>query len=538
MSDKILDDITENLWNKIVDTGIIGDQCGDDLKKIIISLCSSDSDSHSTQRSIDFNQILHMGYETRRDCFLVACMFNNDLRLIDRLIDDFKINSSHKNRNGDNCLTLGCRYNGNLEIIKYMIQDLSMDPNYTNNDGDNCLMLACQCNANLEIIKYLINDLQMDINQTNHEGDNCLTLACYDNTNMGVIKYLINDLSMDPRHTDNNGYNCLVTACWNNPNLEIIKYLIQDLKMDINHKVDDGGDCFSLACWENMNLEIVKYLIESTHAEIRFGYYVYWDRYQRWKEIIKLVSKNFNRFRDMLIVGVVKFKLHYDDLNDFLKTLNPLLLIGKIPCISSLDIMDPMDQKFKFNDYVKCVDDLQSFIIPTSIYVPAASIQKGDDEIDLIPLIDFSSNLSLLFEYNGSEYHGHREIVYDSILCLKEIKDVAVFDQLITLSGSVPKYIINMWIWSMYSRRFNLMDVKPCDLILFLDHIDQYPTDFLTICTIEDDLIKYMDTDSQDIVFEDLIPCLKTISLRCRLKRLYLWIHNKEILIRDKLIND
>jgi hypothetical protein len=60
----------------------------------------------------------------------------------------------------------------------------------------------------------------------------------------------------------------------------------------------------------------------------------------------------------------------------------------------------------------------------------------------------------------------------------------------------------------------------------------------LTICTIEDDLIKYMDTDSQDIVFEDLIPCLKTISLRCRLKRLYLWIHNKEILIRDKLIND
>ena len=379
MSDKIPDDITENLWNKIVDTRIVKARCEDDLKNILISICTSDSNynSNSAQGSIDFNRIFHMDYETRRDCFLVACMFSNNPRLINRLIDDFKINFSHINRNGDNCLTLGCRYNENLEIIKYMIQDLSMDPNHKNYNGDNCLMLACQYNANLEIIKYLIQDLQMDINQTNNQGYNCLILACYENTNLEVIKYLINNLSMDPGCTNNKNYNCLMLACCN-PNLEIIKYLIEDLKMDIDHKVnDDGDDCFTLAYSENENLEIVKYLIESTDAKIRFGD-GFQGEYQRWKEIIKLISKNFNRFKDILSIGVVEFTpQHYDDLNDFLKTLNPLLLMGTIkPWISESDIMDPMDQRFRFDDYVKCVDELQSFIIPTSIYVPPASIQK------------------------------------------------------------------------------------------------------------------------------------------------------------------
>jgi hypothetical protein len=106
---------------------------------------------------------------------------------------------------------------------------------------------------------------------------------------------------------------------------------------------------------------------------------------------------------------------------------------------------------------------------------------------------------------------------------------------LITLSGSVPKYAINLWIRSMYIKQFNIMKIRPQDIVSFLNHIDQYPTDFLTICTIECDLIRYLDT-VHEIVFEDLIPNLKDISMRCRLKRLYLWIHNKQIVSVDKYV--
>jgi NADH:ubiquinone oxidoreductase subunit E len=472
-----------------------------------------------------------MGMISKNICFLAACMFNNDPRLIDRLINDFKINFNHINHAGDNCLTLGCRYNENLGMIKYLTKDLKMDTSHTNNGGDNCLTLACQHNANLEIIKYLTQDLSMDTSHTNNDGDNCLTLACYENTNLEIIKYLTQDLSMDISHTNNDGDNCLTLACHENTNLEVIKYLIQDLKMDIDHKVNDNSDCFTLACWENKNLEIAKYLIESTNAEIRFGDYVFVDQYQRWKEIIKLISKNFDRFSDMLFMGMgmgmAGFPQSYnDDLIEFLKTLNPLLLMD-IPFIQWSGIMDPMDRRFKFNDYVKCVNELHSFIV--SIPVPIYE-QSHDSKLNPSPIhvlcIDFTEKSSLLFNYNGSEYHGHRDIVYESILCLKEIKDVANFDQLITLSGRMPKYAINLWLGSMYNKQFDIMNIKPCDLIPFLDHIDQYPTDFLTINTIECDLIRYLNTCTH---FEEMIPCLKNISLRCRLKRLYLWIHNKEI---------
>jgi hypothetical protein len=86
-------------------------------------------------------------------------------------------------------------------------------------------------------------------------------------------------------------------------------------------------------------------------------------------------------------------------------------------------------------------------------------------------LSDSAKIPGLLFNYNGSVYYGHGEVVYDSI----QIKNVVNFDQPITLSGHLPRYVIDLWIESMYSKRFDLMKIKPSDIIKFLDHIDQYP---------------------------------------------------------------
>jgi hypothetical protein len=70
--------------------------------------------------------------------------------------------------------------------------------------------------------------------------------------------------------------------------------------------------------------------------------------------------------------------------------------------------------------------------------------------------------------------------------------------------------------------------IKPCDIVSFLNHVDQYPTNFLTICSLEYDLMKYLDLMDPMYVTGELIQSLKQISVRCMLKRLYLWIHNKE----------
>jgi hypothetical protein len=269
-----------------------------------------------------------------------------------------------------------------------------------------------------------------------------------------------------------------------------------------------------------------KYLIESTDAKIPFFHNLIDDPglYVKWKKIIKSLSKNINRFRHTLSKGLSGPDLQENngDLIDFLKTLNPLLLMDIMGIDRLISDFDPM-QRLKFDDYVKYVDDLRSFIVPTPNPIPEPS-----DHSDPMIWIDFRKKPSMLFNYNGSEYYGSRELVFGSIHCLKEIMDIANFDQPITLSGQIPEYAMNLWIRSMYTQQFDLMDIMLDDMVQFLTHVDQYPTNFLTICSLEYDLIKYLDALDPVDVSEELIQNLKHISLRCKLKRLYLWIHNKQ----------
>jgi hypothetical protein len=142
------------------------------------------------------------------------------------------------------------------------------------------------------------------------------------------------------------------------------------------------------------------------------------------------------------------FGQNSDEMMDFLKTMNPLLLMD-IPLIQGSGTMNPMDQSLRFNDYVRYVDELHSFIVP----VPPGKdpnlhmcyqFMNNCMMMTRSHVSIFSENSSLLFYHNGIECYGYRDIVYESILCLKEIKDIADFDQPITLSGKIPKYIMNL----------------------------------------------------------------------------------------------
>ena len=67
-----------------------------------------------------------------------------------------------------------------------------------------------------------------------------------------------------------------------------------------------------------------------------------------------------------------------------------------------------------------------------------------------LPLVN---SLEPLFECNGEIYHGYRKIIYDQIECFREIKDIVSFSPIPVLNSMAPKYLINMWIRSMYGNQ-------------------------------------------------------------------------------------
>ena len=94
--------------------------------------------------------------------------------IIKYLIQDLDINVNQtneyfdpsggiRNHYKDTCLTMGCLYNPNLRIIEYLIQDVKMNIYHLNYWSDNCLDQACENNNNVEIIKYLIQETKVPL---------------------------------------------------------------------------------------------------------------------------------------------------------------------------------------------------------------------------------------------------------------------------------------------------------------------------------------------------------------------------------------
>jgi hypothetical protein len=536
----------------------VDESCEEKTKDSLINFCSTCTKEYFLE---NITYIANIGSDLLKTCFLLVCWKNTNLEIIKYLIEDLKMDVNHMDKNKNNCLTLACRGNTNLEIIKYLIENLKMNINHTTKYGNNCLTLACRENTNLEIIRYLIDNQKMNVNHMDNYGNNCLTLACWKNTNLEIIRYLIENQKMNINHVNENKNNCLTLACWNNTNLEIIRYLIENQKMDINqmdknrdncltlacrkntnleiirylidnqkmninHVNKNRDNCLTLACWKNTNLEITRYLIECTDAKISLNKI----SCDKWEKLMQYVTttKNWHKFDKIFTNGIERYDVY--EIGEIVKKMNPILMISQTHLYSTYNVCDPFDEKYIWKDFIKHVDDLK-------FSVPMTSIKKieGIKRNERIFEHDFAKNDNLLlFMYNKKAYYGHREIVYDSIACLKEIKENADFNDPIELSGAMPEYLINMWIGSMYTGKIEMNKIKPGDMMSFLKHVDQYPTDCLSIDTMEQSLVEYYDAIEQKCdIFND--PYLRDICHKYKLKKLYLCIHNNSVdLLNDK----
>ena len=366
---------------------------------------------------------------------------------------------------------------------------------------DFIFMGMCMFNCSLSIIRQMVEQNKCNIYQVTVKGDTCLFLCCIFCWNLNIIKYLIEECKLDPNHTNNRGYSCFTLA-------------------------------YSL-----FSADLAIYLVESTNAKLSLGRVVNSDC--RWSKIILGVKNNFERFQDLLDLGLKK--INQPTLAHTIPKINPMLLISRPELFCQYNVKDPFDKDFAMKDFIKYTNDLNCCLpIPLPIPGPRPinqdnKIQEdgegGEDEED--EEIDFISPSVPVFIYNGETYHGYPEVVFNQIILFKEIKEMARFDDLITLSSGLsqsqclPRYLINMWLRSMYTKKINLMKIKSRsqDIVCFLDHIDRYPTLSVSIRTIEHDLIKYLDTLEQSIDTLESIDTryLVDLSERYGLKYLYLW---------------
>jgi hypothetical protein len=255
--------------------------------------------------------------------------------------------------------------------------------------------------------------------------------------------------------------------------------------------------------FEDTILYVAKYLITDTNIII--------SRIPEslWMKLVPVCQNNYNRFNQLISYGF----MHKYEMN--LNQINPLLINSEIR--KQIGIDNPYD--YKYHDFKKLVNILPSYyIIPIEEKLTKSFSRKNKDKKH-----DYTEK-NLLFKHNGCNYYGNRTIVYDSIVLLKEIKDLANFNEIIILNGTAPKYFMNLWIDAAHDIPLDILEIKSCDLSNCLQHIDQYPMTNLTIESLEYDLIKYFEVEG--LCLDDYI---KDMIEKCQMKSLYLFLHNNNI---------
>jgi len=414
----------------------------------------------------------------------------------------------------------------NVQMIKFIFEKFKININspqdsFSSSPGVHYLYTACFYNKELSVIKYLIEDLKIDINYSDTAG-NYLTSASSNNKNLKIIKYLAEECKLDPNICDQSGRDCFLNAC-NNKNPEIVKYLVGNYQIDFSVKDVDGYDSIDIAAFNYDNdSAILLYLIEETAAPLQLRKFSS-DRYE---EIVLKITKNIARLSEMLSLGSGRRSKARNFGKEFMigiiKKINPLLL--EESWLKYADIQSPYDDTF--DQFIKYVNDLK-WVVPVSFNnKPISRINKR---------YTFNRPSDILFTSNGSIYYGDRLIVYGSMNLFKDILEMINFQDPIELDSMIPGYIVNLYIQSCYTNQFDLYEIELNDFIKFIEFIDQYPTDVLSIDLLEDAIAQYIDNDiikndGTDDLHLKTLDQIKKIIIKYKLKKLYLYYHNKMVI--------
>lgn len=516
----------------------------------------------------------------RYTCLHMACEFNDKIEVVKYLINEIGYDPNSKLPSGCNCLMLACASNKNEEIIKYLLT--KVDPNIKDICDDSCLIRiferfdlsyeikihmlemkeiilnekimvsclrsSCARGSDCEIIKYLFEkwDKLFDKNQSEHKiliNEMLLESAKY-NKNLHVIKYLMEYYHADPNYLNRDGDNCLTGSCWRNDNLDVIKYFINDLKMDISHCDNFGNDCFLAACMNETNPGIVKYLVTEVKVDVNKK-----NSYHRNGLSIVMRHNKKNYSAMMFLINETNIDVEiahlpdvkrmceilsiiddYDKINRTIEKMKDLLESKTISHVVTMSGINPFtltnDNKMMLNinpldtyNYKECVKLINELKEP--VHIPKIGLVCQHQFVDND--VDENNLLEAVFKNNGSIYYGSRKKVFNAMHLFNDMDDMIKHDEVIELEGKISEKAINEYINSCYVGKIRLELVQREEFINFIKFIDQYPTKFVSIDQIENQIIQYIDKNK--IVYCDY---LKDVCNKYELKSMYLDIHNKK----------
>jgi ankyrin repeat protein len=475
-------------------------------------------------------------------CMISACQHNTRTQVIDFLINQLSDNVNMDLIKKD--ISDALIKNGHGEIIEYMIKEHGINPKFKNANGENYLMLLCGKEKEygeddeFETIKYLIDVANIDLSDVDNVNYNCLMHACRCARNLRIVKYLIYEKKMDPLMTDNVGNNCLSIACLMNSDQDIVQFLVRDLGIDPDHRNIDNQSCMDLGITNPENQQIVACLINYSKDFNPNKYYKYFTLdilseligrihcHEKVNVLIKngIEKYGFNRMSQIIHrIKINPYMLNQQNQQIFGLSIpesfrDKMILINGTRCRIPIDLTHSFDQKNQCQDQ----DQEQNHKIKRQ------KTKKTNPYIS-----DHTQQTQLLFRHNGTDYWGHKSVVYNSIRMLRKLnKSIQDRDHgqesedVIVLEGKLPKEIINHYI-DLAIHGIQIIDlniIEPVDFINFLRFIDQYPTIYLSISLIENLIIRYM--DQNNIRYNDY---LKDMSIRYKLENMYLDIHNKKM---------
>lgn len=395
-----------------------------------------------------------------------------------------------------------------IEYIKNNYQ--SIDPKHM----ITCFKLATVYSTSFEIVDFLIDCFKINIYDY-------FPFICRVSSNVCMIKYLMdkyNDIDSELLQL------CLRRAGEyesyrrNKSNIEVIKYLVEEKNADIDiissYPCNQINLFLEFSAW--CNIDAIIYLLQ--HSK---------NLSDKDLEFLMLYCNDDIAYLKQIVAGLND----YDRINHFLRIYQTPEKINNVyqgPDIGINPLMYDSSNRRKYGiknpfleswvEYQRLVDKLTT-VIP--INYNESKVRTYNDECP-----DFSkySNAGKLFQCNDIIYYGDRTIMYESMILLRDMDEHLSFNNLIVLTGNVPKYIVNHYINASYTGEFRLANIKPSDLSVFIKFIDQYPTTIVSVDRLEEQIIQFFDNNKLNYCdFDDL----KNIFIRYRLKYLYLHVHNK-----------
>ncbi len=441
-------------------------------------------------------------------CFRVAASFSSDPQIIDKLIIVFKID--HKIQS--EYLLFACSYNKNVDIIKHFIHVLKIEPMKVMDElKRNCLIIACGTNSNINIIKFLIEDVKININYKDEFGVNCLMYACKYSKNVSIIEYLIENQKMCPLEKNNIREDCLFSAISSNKNSCVIKYLFDVINkklkksyekyFEINNKIYEGM---------LIDIQLLNLINLSLHI----------PSYQQFNKLLNYSVKVNN-------CNIVNYVL---------QNVNFLMINKKNQQKMSIHIFEISFDKFKLlvNEF-KCLipdNEIRNLLLGDNTLNHTHGFFSLDSKsVDQLKQIDEKKNYLInayteqnekLFKHNDKYYFGNKKIVYSSMDLFKGIDEILLKtddDNLIELFINVSEYLMNLYVHTSHGHWFDIQIVSPNEFLDFLNLIDKYPTNVLSINKLEKQIIWYIMYHSISIE-----QSTKLMLDKYKLNRLYLYL--------------